>query len=265
MEEIEKSSITTEWVCKNCQNANVGKYCSSCGQKNIEEISWRFMINQIRSAIEMELGLFHNLKMFTIRPAIAIDEYLSGRTKPFLNPVSYLLIGLSLLFFSIQFATKDELDNALLDSAETVVYTWALIFPVFFSLVLFGTQADQRKHDYFKGLIVAIFFTAHFLIIHTILRFILFLFDFIIEIENIFVLSTSTLTAIIFIILFSKGFIKKGVLNTLLRLFLSWLVVSLTLFFMYAFLNFELHQVNQGDSRTFGVLIGKIIRLLCEV
>jgi len=94
-------------TCKNCGNIFTGNFCNICGQKVINS---RFLFKQIlidffEATFNLDKGFFFTLILLLTNPKKVINEYLSGRTKRYFNPIKYLIIiaGLSAL---IVIATK---------------------------------------------------------------------------------------------------------------------------------------------------------------
>lgn len=46
-------------------------------------------------SIEFEQGLFYNIKELMLRPGNAVKLYIKGKTKPYLNPITFFVIGFS--------------------------------------------------------------------------------------------------------------------------------------------------------------------------
>lgn len=260
-----------EWSCKNCFNVNEEFYCSKCGQKNIDEISWPFVVTQAQHAFELENGFLYNFKVFTISPARAVREYLNGKTKTYLNPVSYMLIGLSLLFISTQLVNNENVSEKIIRSAEVFVYIFATTFPLFFGLVLYGAQINERP-EFIKGFIISFFLIGHILIIHTLLRTVLFICDLLIPINSDVVFLLSYLMALYFLFTFSKGYLKKGLFSTVKNITLSFIAVTfligmtigmilnIALAFGYEYMKKSFMVI--GD---FGDLAEQVVKILTEV
>ena len=94
---MEKKSI-----CKNCNSVNINNFCSDCGQKIYDE---RFTINSflmsLLDALDVNKGFFYTIKMLFVKPGKVTNDYLNGITKPYFNPLKYLLIIGSIYAFLI--------------------------------------------------------------------------------------------------------------------------------------------------------------------
>ncbi len=80
-------------ICKNCNSVNINNFCSDCGQKIYKK---RFTINSflmfLSDALDIEKGFFYTIKILFIKPEKVINDYLKGITKPYFNPLKYLLV-----------------------------------------------------------------------------------------------------------------------------------------------------------------------------
>lgn len=91
-------------TCKNCGESSEGNYCSHCGQKMTEHTN-RSVLTLLGDLINNML-LFDNrfwisLKYLIVHPGRMTTEYLSGKRRKFISPVSlYLLANLIYFFFT---------------------------------------------------------------------------------------------------------------------------------------------------------------------
>ncbi|MDI1353826.1 MAG: DUF3667 domain-containing protein [bacterium] len=94
-------------LCKNCDHALTGKFCSNCGQKaNIHRIDLKHLIHEFFHALtHFDRGFFYTAKEMIIRPGNAIREYLEGKRISHPSPIVMLLIvgGLcSLVYYQFE-------------------------------------------------------------------------------------------------------------------------------------------------------------------
>lgn len=80
--------------CNNCGVALAGNYCHVCGQKKIRE---RFTLGRIlRDLLSMitniDKGFWFTMKELFLRPAQVIQNYLSGATIRYYDPIRYYFI-----------------------------------------------------------------------------------------------------------------------------------------------------------------------------
>lgn len=248
------------FTCKNCGHSNNGYYCSNCGQKDILELSWRQIARDATDAFEFKKGILYNLKAFSVRPKESIDAYINGQTKKFLNPISYLLFGLGLLFISIQFTglfAKDAVDDALLKTAERIVYTAGAVFPVIFTFILNLAIVDRRPNLLY-GLILSLFLSGHVLIILGIVRAFIFVVGFAVDINPDVGFAVINIIGIGFSYVFSRAFIKMGHLQYFLRMIGSTVVVTICLFVITVVLiSFNPLPIPQDEE---AIEVGRLLR-----
>ncbi|MBW1293961.1 DUF3667 domain-containing protein [Aquimarina litoralis] len=92
--------------CLNCGTEYKGNFCPECGQKGtVDKITLSFLVNDFLSRfMDIDKGILFNIKHLTLYPQKTIFNYLLGKRKNVLNPVSYALIATSLyLLISSQF------------------------------------------------------------------------------------------------------------------------------------------------------------------
>jgi Protein of unknown function (DUF3667) len=93
-------------TCKNCGTRFTGKYCSNCRQSaDTHRITWMEILHQLTHAIfHADKGLFYTIKELTLRPGIALREYLNGKRAYYFNPFLFVILtggAVTLLFYSL--------------------------------------------------------------------------------------------------------------------------------------------------------------------
>ena len=100
--------------CKNCGTAFSGNYCPHCGQKHLSDrYTLRKLLWEAWAVVtNVEQGFWYTTKTLFLNPALIITDYIKGKTKPYYNPLRYLIIwavlsitfiylgGFVLLFFT---------------------------------------------------------------------------------------------------------------------------------------------------------------------
>ncbi|MFY0696913.1 MAG: DUF3667 domain-containing protein [Balneola sp.] len=91
LSEVLKSNNMT---CKNCGEEISGDFCSYCGQKTkVDRINAQYILSEIPNTFfQIDTGLFFTIKEFFKRPGNSIREYLEGKRKNYIRPVSYVLL-----------------------------------------------------------------------------------------------------------------------------------------------------------------------------
>lgn len=85
-------------VCISCAYQHSERYCPNCGEvSNFRKITFKAVFGEALSTFtNMDKGFLYNLRGLTFSPQAFIQEYLSGKRKGIFNPLSYLIISISL-------------------------------------------------------------------------------------------------------------------------------------------------------------------------
>jgi hypothetical protein len=87
--------------CKNCNEYFTGSYCPNCSQKVIElPHTFKSVFRYIISLFDFDSGFFHTLITLYLRPDRLINDYLSGKTKPYNNPVKFFFNTIGIVFLT---------------------------------------------------------------------------------------------------------------------------------------------------------------------
>lgn len=99
----------TEQDCLNCGATVTGKFCSSCGQENIEtrEAFWSFLMHSIGHYFHFDSKFFSSLTPLISQPGKLTLAYMQGRRASFFPPVT-LYLFISLFFFLILSLDKPD-------------------------------------------------------------------------------------------------------------------------------------------------------------
>lgn len=84
--------------CISCGTEHSSKYCPECGEKaDTDPITFSSMLGSALSTLSnMDRGFLYNVKHLTIRPQGLVDDYLNGRRKGIFNPISFIIIVVTL-------------------------------------------------------------------------------------------------------------------------------------------------------------------------
>jgi hypothetical protein len=102
-----------EKSCLNCNATINGRYCSICGQENLEpqESVWHLIVHFFNDITHFDGKFFSSVKYVVTKPGFLSSEYVAGRRMSYLNPVRFYVFT-SFIFFLILysfFLTKDDL------------------------------------------------------------------------------------------------------------------------------------------------------------
>jgi hypothetical protein len=107
-----KKHYRTEKDCLNCGAILEGKFCSKCGQENLEihESFGHMMNHAISDYFHFDHQFFHTLKPLFLRPGYLTNQYMSGKRAQYLHPVK-MYIFISIVYFLLLFQSGQSLVN----------------------------------------------------------------------------------------------------------------------------------------------------------
>ncbi len=91
---------TVSVACANCGTAVGLHYCPNCGQKHAEgRLRMGHLFSEFaHNYLGTDSGFFFTLREMIVRPGHAVNEFLAGKRKPYLKPVQFYLLMLTLFF-----------------------------------------------------------------------------------------------------------------------------------------------------------------------
>ncbi|NOU37978.1 MAG: DUF3667 domain-containing protein [Ferruginibacter sp.] len=98
--------------CLNCNAIVNGRFCSICGQQNLEpqESVWHLASHFFKDITHFDGKFFSSLKYIITKPGFLSKEYMNGRRATYLNPVQFYVFT-SFLFFLVMTSFFLKLDN----------------------------------------------------------------------------------------------------------------------------------------------------------
>ena len=83
--------------CVNCRKEHSENFCPNCGEKSgVPKITFGSISKDLfHTVTSMDKGFLFNLKHLSIHPDKIISDYLSGKRKGILNPISFLIISIT--------------------------------------------------------------------------------------------------------------------------------------------------------------------------
>src|SRR3954468_22171136 len=105
--------------CLNCGATLKGKFCSNCGQENlqIKESFGHMMNHAISDYFHFDHQFFHTLKPLLFKPGKLTTEYMAGHRVQYLHPVK-MYIFISLIHFLLLFK-NDHKEYIKMDDKQT--------------------------------------------------------------------------------------------------------------------------------------------------
>jgi hypothetical protein len=110
-----------EKSCLNCNATINGRYCSICGQENLEaqESVWHLIVHFFNDITHFDGKFFSSVKYVVTKPGFLSSEYVAGRRMSYLNPVRFYVFT-SFIFFLILFSFFVKEENLKLEEKDVV-------------------------------------------------------------------------------------------------------------------------------------------------
>lgn len=130
---------TEQITCASCGFDHQAKFCPNCGEiGNLRRITVRAVAAEaFATLINMDKGFLYNLRELTFNPKKLVNDYLNGKRKGIFNPVSYLVIALSLYLILSSYFTSDFESDLSPEMAEHLI-------------TKIGYEAGKISAEYFK-------------------------------------------------------------------------------------------------------------------
>jgi len=105
---VSHSKLRTDKTCLNCGAEITGRYCSVCGQENIEpkQTVWHLIHHFFSDVTHFDGKFFITVKDLFAKPGFLSKEYMIGRRVSYLDPIR-MYIFTSAIFFLIFFSLFD--------------------------------------------------------------------------------------------------------------------------------------------------------------
>lgn len=90
-------------VCNNCGVPRTGTYCQACGQKHLRQrLHFGQWIKACFSQVtNLDRGLLFTLLQMLVRPGEVARDFVSGKQRPYVNPLAYFFLGAGLQLVSL--------------------------------------------------------------------------------------------------------------------------------------------------------------------
>lgn len=108
------AKIENQPLCPSCGVVKEGQFCSSCGQRFLEKrlTFWPLVRESFSKVTDLNRGLLHTLIWMFRDPGKVAKDYISGRQREYVSPLTYFLIGAALQIFAY-WLIQDGLQNML--------------------------------------------------------------------------------------------------------------------------------------------------------
>jgi hypothetical protein len=111
---VSRHHLRHDKTCLNCGTIVEERYCSHCGQENIEpkESIGHLVGHFFADITHFDSQIFTTLKDLVFRPGFLTREYIAGRRLRYLNPIR-MYIFISAVFFLVIFSGQEEHEAAV--------------------------------------------------------------------------------------------------------------------------------------------------------
>lgn len=164
-------------ACVNCKIDFEGAFCPTCGEKkDIDRITFGSLISSIFSGfVNMDKGFLFNIKNLTLHPQKTILQYVQGKRRYILNPISYAIVTISLYLFVESLIPKETGYEAKIPKSNfskkfhNIGYNFAeFILPkmkfFWLSIILYLSVFSKlffRRFNFFEHLAINSFIVGH--------------------------------------------------------------------------------------------------------
>jgi hypothetical protein len=164
-------------TCISCNYEHEEKYCPNCGEKkDTKKITLVTIFEDTLSSVtNMDKGFLYNTKSLLLKPQKITDDYIRGKRKGILNPVSFLILSVTIYLIVINVirapkepsSASSNLDSEVYERTfnavyevgkfirEYIKYFWILsIVPLALSLKLVFKKYNYLEHLTLSSFIV---------------------------------------------------------------------------------------------------------------
>lgn len=161
--------------CISCNHEHEDNFCPICGEKNgVKRITLVSIAEDVMSSItSMDKGFLYNLKTLCLKPQKIAEDYINGKRKGILNPISYLIFSITIYLIvitvfktpiepsEVKNAPTNEIGRPIFEAGKFlrsgIKYFWIIaIFPLGLSL-----KIAFRKKNYFEYVAISSFVIGH--------------------------------------------------------------------------------------------------------
>lgn len=164
--------------CLNCDTNFNGSFCPNCGQRaGVNRIDFKTFTDSLISGLtDTNKGFLFNLKNLTLKPSETIIGFIEGKRKHVFNPISYLIITVTIYLLASQYfgkAPKAEIPEAYKFLKETSSFKIGqtigqfirhyIKFFYILNAIYFGffTWLFFKKKNLFEHIIINSFIVGH--------------------------------------------------------------------------------------------------------
>ncbi|MFY7671479.1 DUF3667 domain-containing protein [Tenacibaculum sp. MEBiC06402] len=232
-------------ICISCNHEHNEKFCPNCGEKaGTPKITVGSTVESTFSTItNMDKGFLYNLKNLTLKPKITIEKYLKGKRKGIFNPISFLIIAVTLylivesLFKSRDLVSeenvnlvKDTLSYKIGATGGAFIYNYFKFFWVFTVIPLsFITKLIFKRFNFAEHITINSFILGQVTLIIGLASFIIFRFP---------IIFNPFIYVFLMLFIYRVFYESKNKWDALIKAFTSVIFFVITLFLIAILIGF---------------------------
>ena len=137
----------------NCKNCNYilqveDTFCSCCGAKVIRgRMSIRLMVDQLMTEVfGWDNKYFRTLRDLIVRPRVMLQSYLDGTRKRYMNPLGFMIIGLTVSLFIFNVFHDQYLEVSVASQKAQIEWMAKNIGGPYAEIAFQKEQLDNARH-----------------------------------------------------------------------------------------------------------------------
>ncbi|MFN5427600.1 MAG: DUF3667 domain-containing protein, partial [Bacteroidota bacterium] len=125
---MSNQQLRKETNCLNCGREVAERFCSHCGQENIEvrESFWQLLVHFFNDFTHFDGKFFSTIRVLLLKPGKLTREYITGKRASYLHPIRMYLF-ISFAFFILQYlipspTDKEQPNDGYVATRDSVVH-----------------------------------------------------------------------------------------------------------------------------------------------
>ena len=104
------NKLRTDKNCLNCGNVVEDRYCTHCGQENLEiqDSAIHLIVHYVQDLFHYDGKVWHTLKNLILKPGLVASEYMEGKRMRNLEPVRFYVFSSSVFFILLFLVVNEE-------------------------------------------------------------------------------------------------------------------------------------------------------------
>ncbi|WP_413997856.1 DUF3667 domain-containing protein [Flavobacterium sp. W1B] len=119
---MSKSPLRKDKTCLNCRYVVENRFCSNCGQENIDprKTFFHLFVHFFEDLTHYENAFWKTIKNLLIKPAALTKEYLSGKRLSYLAPIRLYIFISFVTFFLISVFPNNDSELLKIDAGDSI-------------------------------------------------------------------------------------------------------------------------------------------------